>query len=68
MTAVNIAVTKRAAHIMTDGLSYDKDGTVVEVSPSVGRYPSECRGRVHGAVPCQYRHSGRIHKAVCVLR
>lgn len=47
MTAVNIAIQKRAVHIMTDGLSYNKDGTVVEVSPKCWALPS-----INAAVAC----------------
>lgn len=47
MTAVNIAIQKRSVHVMTDGLSYDKDGTIVEVSPKCWALPS-----LHGAVAC----------------
>lgn len=47
MTAVNIAIQKRAVHIMTDGLSYNKEGIVVEVSPKCWALPS-----LNAAVAC----------------
>ncbi|UPJ69862.1 hypothetical protein [Bradyrhizobium sp. 187] len=47
MTAVNIAIQKRAVHIMTDGLSYNKEGLVVEVSPKCWALPS-----LNAAVAC----------------
>ncbi len=47
MTAVVIAIQKRVVHIATDGLSYDKDGTVVEVSPKCWALPA-----LNAAVAC----------------
>ncbi|MGY4488346.1 hypothetical protein ACVWWR_007537 [Bradyrhizobium sp. LM3.2] len=47
MTAVNIAIQKRAVHIMTDGLSYNKEGVVVGVSPKCWALPS-----LNAAVAC----------------
>jgi hypothetical protein len=47
MTAVNIVSQKRAVHIMTDGLSYTKEGTIVDVSPKCWALPA-----LNAAVAC----------------
>jgi hypothetical protein len=47
VTAVNIAIQKRAVHIMTDGLSYSKDGTIIDVSSKCWALPA-----LNAAVAC----------------
>ncbi|MGY4332958.1 hypothetical protein ACVWWG_007375 [Bradyrhizobium sp. LB7.2] len=47
MTAVNIAIQKRAVHIMTDGLSYNKEGVVIGISPKCWALPT-----LNAAVAC----------------